>query len=189
MLSGWVLVAVVIGVPLLLFIILYNSLVAAKNQCSNGWAQIDVQLKRRADLIPNLVEAVKGAMSHERETLENVVKWRNQAAGLQNSPDLAARVQAESALSGALGRLLVVMENYPQLRATENIGRLQEELTSTENRIGFARQHYNDVSTKFNTKIEQIPTNFIAGIASMKPFPLFEVTEAADRAVPKVSLK
>ncbi len=185
---GWLLIVLIVGVPILLFIALYNSLISDQAQAKNGWAQIDVQLKRRADLIPNLVESVKGAMSHERETLENVVKWRNQAVALQGSGDLAARVKAEGQLSGGLGRLLAVMENYPQLRATENIARLQEELSSTENRISFARQHYNDVATNFNARVAQIPTNFIAGIASMKPFPLFEITDAAERAAPKVSL-
>lgn len=184
---GWLFVLLIVGVPILVFIVLYNSLVAGKNSAANAFAQIDVQLKRRADLIPNLVETVKGAMQHERETLENVVKWRNQAAALQDSPDLGKRLNAEAHLSGALGRLFAVMENYPEIKATGNVAQLQEELASTENRIGFARQHYNDVATRFNTKLEQIPTNIIAGIVSMKSFPLYEVEDADDRVAPKVS--
>lgn len=185
---GWALVLIVVGVPVLAFVLIYNGLVADRAQCRNGWAQIDVQLKRRADLIPNLVEAVKGAMSHERQTLESVIAARNQAVSLQGSADLSARVDAEAKLTGALGRLFAVMESYPDIKATQNVGRLQEELTSTENRIGFARQHYNDVVTKFNTRIHQIPTNLVAGIAAMKEFPLFEIQDEAERAVPKVSL-
>lgn len=185
---NWVILLIAIGVPVLLFILMYNGLVAARAQCRNGWAQIDVQLKRRSDLVPNLVETVKGAMQHERQTLEAVIQARNQAVSLQNSEDLAARVQAEGKLTGALGRLFAVMESYPDIKATKNVSQLQEELTSTENRIAFARQHYNDVVTKFNTSIHQIPSNIVAGIAGMKEFPLFEIENEAERAVPKVAL-
>ena len=184
---NWLILLIVIGVPILIFVSMYNALVAGKNLAKNGWAQIDVQLKRRADLIPNLVETVKGAMSHERETLEAVIAARNQAVKLQGSDDLAARVKAEGALTGLMTRFMALMEQYPDIKATQNVSQLQEELSSTENRIGFARQHYNDVATKFNTRTEQIPWNIIAGMGDFKPFPLFEVTETAEREAPKVS--
>ena len=186
---GLITTLLLLALPVVIAVLLYNSLVALRAQVKNGWAQIDVQLKRRADLVPNLVESVKGAMSHERETLENVVRLRNQAVSLQPGGSTAERVQAESQLSGALGRLFALMENYPQIKGTQNIQALQEELTSTENRIGFARQHYNDVATSFNAKIEQIPSNFIASFAGMTAFPLWVIENAAERTAPRVSLK
>ena len=167
----------------------YNGLISLKNQVVNGWKQIDVQLKRRHDLIPNLVDTVRGAMQFERETLEAVIEARNQAISIERGgAGVAATAQVESQLSAALGRLFAVVEAYPQLKATGNVSQLQEELTSTENRIAFARQHYNDVSTQYNTKQQQFPTNLVAGLARATPAELWEITDAAERAVPKVDL-
>ncbi len=171
----------------------YNGLISLKNQTLNAFKQIDVQLKRRHDLIPNLVNAVRGAMDFEKSTLEAVIQARNQAVKVSADgppgPVAIKRIsQAENALSSALQRLLVVVERYPQLRATGNIGQLQEELTSTENRIGFARQLYNDTATQFNTKQQQFPTNLVAGIARAQPADLWELEDQAERAVPQVDL-
>jgi LemA protein len=166
----------------------YNSLIALKNQVANAWKQIDVQLKRRHDLIPNLLAAVKGAMNFERETLEAVVSARNQAIKVSSGGQVPNIAAAESQLTGALHRLLAVVEAYPDLKATNNIAQLQEELTSTENKIAFSRQHYNDVVTQYNTKQRQVPTVFVAGIANATPAPLWEITDEAERAVPKVEL-
>jgi LemA protein len=167
----------------------YNGLIALKNQVVNAWKQIDVQLKRRHDLVPNLVNAVKGAMSFERETLEAVVQARNQAVKVSSTTSGVGDIAAvESQLTGALHRLLAVVESYPDLKATGNIGQLQEELTSTENKIAFARQLYNDVATQYNTKQKQIPTVFIAGFAGAAPVQLWEITDELERAVPKVEL-
>lgn len=167
----------------------YNGLIALKNQVANAWKQIDVQLKRRHDLIPNLINAVKGAMNFERQTLEAVVAARNQAVQVSSTNSGVAEIAAvESQLTGALHRLLAVVEAYPDLKATSNIGQLQEELTSTENKIAFARQLYNDVATQYNTKQKQIPTNLVAGFAQATPVQLWEITEEAERAVPKVEL-
>src|SRR5215469_2763667 len=137
----------------------YNGLVSLRNQVQNAWRQIDVQLKRRHDLIPNLVEAVKGYMQFERDTLTQIVEARGKAI---SAPDQASRIAAENQLTAGLGRLLAVMENYPQLKADQNVLKLQEELTTTENQIAFSRQAYNDVVLSFNTRIETFPTNFIA---------------------------
>ena len=167
----------------------YNGLIALKNQVANGWKQIDVQLKRRHDLIPNLINTVKGAMSFERETLEAVVSARNKAIQVESTgAGVAATAAAESQLTGALSRLLAVVEAYPDLKATGSISQLQEELTSTENKISFARQHYNDVATQYNTKQRQIPTVFIAGVAGASPVELWQIEDAVERAVPKVEL-
>jgi LemA protein len=166
----------------------YNSLIALKNQTANAWKQIDVQLKRRHDLIPNLVNAVKGATTFERETLEAVVAARNQAIAVGQGGDVAKIAAVEGQLTGALHRLLAVVEAYPDLKATSNIGQLQEELTSTENKIAFARQLYNDTATRYNTKQKQVPTVFVAGIAGATEAPLWEISDDAERAVPKVEL-
>ena len=181
-----IIVAIVVG---LWVITSYNGLIALKNHTANAWKQIDVQLKRRHDLIPNLVDTVKGAMQFERETLQAVIEARNQAISIERGgAGVAATAHAESQLSAALGRLFAVVEAYPQLKATGNVSQLQEELTSTENRIAFARQHYNDVSTQYNTKQQQFPTNLVAGLARATPAELWEITDAAERAVPKVDL-
>jgi LemA protein len=184
------LVLLALAAAVLLWIVgAYNGLISLKNQVANGWKQIDVQLKRRHDLIPNLVDTVKGAMQFERETLEAVIAARNQAISIERGGGgVAATAQAESQLSAALGRLFAVVEAYPQLKATGNVSQLQEELTSTENRIAFARQHYNDVTTQYNTKQQQFPTNMVAGLARATPAELWEITDATERAVPKIDL-
>lgn len=168
----------------------YNGLISLKNQTLNAFKQIDVQLKRRYDLIPNLVNAVKGAMDFERDTLESVIRARNQAVQINHTgPEAMKQIaQAENALSGALSRLMVVVEQYPQLKATGNIGQLQEELTSTENKVSFARQLYNDTATQYNTKQQQFPTSLVAGIAKAQTADLWEIEEQAERAVPQVDL-
>ena len=166
----------------------YNTLISLKNQVANAWKQIDVQLKRRHDLVPNLIAAVKGAMNFERGTLEAVVAARNQAIQVSGGGDVSKIAAVEGQLTGALHRLLAVVESYPDLKATANIGQLQEELTSTENKIAFARQLYNDVATQYNTKQRQVPTVFVAGMAAAAPAPLWEITDDAERTVPKVEL-
>lgn len=165
-------------------IVMYNGLVTLKNQVQNAWKQIDVQLKRRYDLIPNLVSTVKGAMEFERETLEKVMEARGKAMG---ATGIAEKAGAENMLTQALGRLFAVVENYPQLKANQNILQLQEELTSTENRIGFARQLYNDLVAQFNIKQEAFPSNIIAGMFNFQKSEYFQIEEAA-KEVPKVDL-
>ena len=166
----------------------YNKLVSLRNQVANAWKQIDVQLKRRHDLIPNLIETVKGAMNFERDTLEAVVSARNKAIAASTSGSVAATATAETHLTGALGRLLAVVEAYPDLKATGNVAQLQEELTATENKIGFSRQLYNDTATQYNTAQQTFPTMLFAGMAGASPASLWEITDEAERAVPKVDL-
>ncbi|MFN2315696.1 MAG: LemA family protein [Gemmatimonadales bacterium] len=163
----------------------YNKLIKLKNQVVNAWKQIDVQLKRRHDLIPNLVNTVKGAMEFEKTALEAVINARARAMGAQGVKDTA---QAEGMLTQALGKLFALAEAYPDLKATGNIAQLQEELTSTENKIAFARQLYNDTATHYNTVQHQVPTNLMAGIAGAAPADLWEIEDAAERAVPRVDL-
>lgn len=163
----------------------YNSLVTLKNQVTNGWKQIDVQLKRRHDLIPNLVNTVRGQMQFEQETLEKVIQARNAAASAKGVADSAAK---EDMLSGALSKLFALVENYPTLKSNENVLQLQEEITSTENKISFARQFYNDIATKFNIAQQVFPANIIASMFNFKPSELFEVTAAAELEAPKVDL-
>src|SRR5574337_181563 len=179
---GIFLVVVVLLVAGAVFI--YNSLVSLQNRVQNGWRQIDVQLKRRHDLIPNLVEAVKGAMQFERDTLERVMEARGRAVSAGTVRDAAA---AETALSQSLGRLFALMENYPALKANESVLRLQEELTTTENQLAFARQFYNDSVTAYNTRREVFPANLVAGFFAFKSAELFGAVET-DRAVPRVDL-
>ena len=176
--------AVVIFGLLILVAGVYNSLVRLRNQVRNAWSQIDVQLKRRHDLIPNLVETAKGYMTHERNTLENITKARNLASQASGVGDQA---KAEGQLNQALSNFFVVVENYPDLKANQNFLALQEELTSTENKIGFARQHYNDQAMHLNNKVEMFPTNIVAGMFNFGKEPFFEIEDAAERAVPKVS--
>jgi LemA protein len=167
----------------------YNKLVGLRNQVFNAWKQIDVQLKRRHDLIPNLVNTVKGAMQFERETLDAVIQARNQAIAVERGgASVGQTAAAEAALTGALGRLLAVVEAYPDLKATGNVAQLQEELTSTENKIGFARQLYNDTATQYNSMQQQFPANMVAGLAKATPAELWEITDVAERAVPTVDL-
>ena len=163
----------------------YNGLISLRNQKDNGWKQIDIQLKRRHDLIPNLVNTVKGAMEFERDTLTAVMEARNKAMTASSPADAS---QKEGMLTAALGRLFAVAENYPQLRANENVKMLQEELSGTENKIGFARQFYNDIATKYNIARETFPTNFIANSFNFQRAELFEITDAGERAVPNVDL-
>src|SRR5919108_449708 len=174
----------VVFIALALWIVgLYNRLVGLRNQVLNGWRQIDVQLKRRHDLIPNLVNTVRGAMEFERDTLEAVIAARTRAVSARGPADAA---QKEGELTQALGRLFALAENYPQLTANANVRALQEELSATENKIGFARQFYNDIATKYNTAIQVVPTNVIAGFGNFRPSELFEIKDEADRAVPTV---
>ena len=178
---------VVIGFGLIVvlwFFATYNVLVGMRNQVKNAWAQIDVQLKRRYDLIPNLVETVKGYAKHESETLEKVVQARNQA---MNASGVAAKAGAEGELSSALSRLMVVVEQYPDLKANQNFMQVQEELTSTENKISFARQAYNDQVMRYNTKCQMIPANIVAGIGGFQQSEMFELKDEAQREAPKVS--
>ena len=163
----------------------YNRLVGMRNQVLNGWRQIDVQLKRRHDLIPNLVNAVRGSMDFERDTLTAVMEARAKALTATGPADAA---QKEGQLTQALGRLFALAENYPTLKSNDNVKMLQEELSSTENKIGFARQFYNDIATKFNTAQQVFPTNIFAGMFGFKPAELFEITDQADRDVPTVDL-
>jgi LemA protein len=184
MIGALVLLAIV--VLLVLWVIgAYNGLIGLKNKVANGWKQIDVQLKRRHDLIPNLVNAVKGAMDFERNTLEAVISARNKAV---NATGVAATAKAEGELTQALGRLFALTEAYPDLKATGNVAQLQEELTSTENKIGFARQLYNDVATEYNTRQATFPTLLIAGMAKASPAELWQITDDTERAVPAVDL-
>ncbi len=165
------------------FIATYNALVQLKNQIKNAWAQIDVQLKRRHDLIPNLIETVKGYMVHERQTLENITLARSKAMSAESIPDKA---KAEGLLGQALGKFYAVAEGYPDLKANQNFLALQEELTSTENRIAYARQSYNDQVLFFNNKIQMFPSNMVAGWLNYTAEHFFEVEDKADREVPKV---
>jgi LemA protein len=181
--------AVVAGLIILFVIVKYNGLVVARNLYRNSFAQIDVQLKRRYDLIPNLVETAKAYMSHERETLEAVIAARNQAAGARaaaaaNPGDPAAMMalgQAEAGLGGVLGRLFALSEAYPDLKANQTMMQLTEELTSTENRVAFARQAYNDAVMQYNNRREVFPTNIVAGIFNFAAAQLFEITNPAER--------
>jgi LemA protein len=180
------LVVVVLLVLLALWMMgAYNGLISLKNQVANAWKQIDVQLKRRHDLIPNLVNTVKGAMDFERSTLEAVIAARNKAV---SATGVRQTAQAEGELTQALGRLFALTEAYPDLKATGNVAQLQEELTSTENKIGFARQLYNDVVTQYNTKQMTFPTMLMAGLAKASPAELWQITDDAERAVPAVDL-
>ena len=190
------LVVVVLVVVLIAWIVgLYNGLVVLKNRFKNAFAQIDVQLRRRYDLIPNLVETAKGYLKHERETLTAVIEARNQAAGAAKALAAApgdpsavkAFASAESGLAGLLSRLMVVVERYPDLKADAQMSRVMEELSSTENRIAFARQAYNDAVTEYNTKRELFPTSIIAGMFNFDPAALLESTDsAAQREAPQV---
>jgi len=183
-------VGIVIGVIVVLLILFlmvpYNGLVRLRNQTKNAWAQIDVQLKRRHDLIPNLMETVKGYMAHERQTLEAVTNARNLAQGAVGT-GVGAQSKAEAELSGALSKLLAVVENYPDLKANQNFLALQEELSSTENKIAFSRQYYNDSVLRYNNKTQMFPSNMIAGMFRFVAGEFFEVEVAAEREVPKVS--
>jgi LemA protein len=175
---------VILVAALLAGVITYNNLVSLRNRGQNAWKQIDVQLKRRHDLIPNLVETVKGAMEFERDTLARVIEARGRAVAASSVREKAA---AEDALSQSVGRLLAVMENYPALKANENVLQLQEELTTTENQLAFARQFYNDTVMQFNTRQQVFPANLIASAFAFTPLEYFAAAED-DRREPRVDL-
>lgn len=178
------LVILAIGVIAIFWIIgLYNGLVGLRNAVKNAWAQIDVQLKRRYDLIPNLVETAKGYMKHERETLDSITNARSRAMGADT---VGEKAKAESALSGAISRFMLVVENYPDLKANTNFLALQEELTATENRIAFSRQAYNDQVMLYNNKIQMFPSNIIANMFNFQPSEFFELENETERQAPKV---
>jgi len=185
--AGWIALGVVV-LLFLWFMGAYNGLVRLKNIGKEAWAQIDVQLKRRHDLIPNLIATAKGYMKHEKETLEAVIKARQTAVNVTVDPNAgpAAVAKAESALAGVMKQFMMLTENYPELKANENMLKIQEELTSTENRISFARQHYNDSVRQYNTKLEQIPTNIVKNFGDFAAMEFFEIEDEAERAAPKV---
>ncbi len=178
-----IVVGVIVLVVLFWFFGTYNTLVMLRNQAKNAWAQIDVQLKRRHDLIPNLVETVKGYAKHEKGTLEAVVEARSKAV---NASGVAQQAAAEGELSNALSRLMVVVEQYPDLKANQNFMQVQEELTSTENKISFARQAYNDQVMVYNTKTQMVPSNIVAGIGHFEQMELFELKDEEQREAPQV---
>jgi LemA protein len=180
----WVILALLFLVVLGL-IAAFNRLVSLKNQTQNAWKQIDVQLKRRHDLIPNLIETVKGAMNFEQKTLTQVIEARNKAISAQG---VAEKAVQENMLTGALRQLFALVENYPNLKSNENVSKLQEELVSTENRIGFARQFYNDIATQFNIAQQVFPSNMVAGMFGFKVAELFEITQDSEKEVPRVDL-
>jgi LemA protein len=177
-------IVVVLVVLALWAIATFNGLVSLRNQVQNAWKQIDVQLKRRHDLIPNLVDTVKGMMKFEQETLTKVMEARAKAVA---ATTVAQKGAAESELSGSLARLLAVFENYPDIKSNQNVLRLQEELTTTENQIGFSRQHYNDLVMRFNTRQQSFPANLFVSMFGFSPAEFLEIG-AADREVPKVDL-
>ncbi|MDA8633566.1 LemA family protein [Verrucomicrobiales bacterium] len=189
-----IIVVALLVIPIIFVIGLYNGLVKSRNRYRNAFAQIDVQLKRRHELIPNLVETAKRYMKHERETLEAVIQARNAAETARSAatadPGDDASIQnlaaAESGLGGVLGRLFALSENYPELRSNENMLQLQEELTSTESKVAFARQAYNDSVMNFNNKLETFPSNFVANMFSFVPATLFEVSDDSERDAVKV---
>ncbi len=178
-----ILVHVIIAVLIVWFIFIFNALVRHKIRVSDAWSQIDVQLKRRHDLIPNLVEAVKGYMAYEKDTLERVIKARTQAVDASGLKDKA---QAENFLTQTLRSLFAVAERYPELKANQNVLKLQEELISTENKIAFARQYYNDEVRLYNTKIQVVPSNIVAGVCGFQKRDFFEIENIAEKEAPKV---
>ncbi len=184
----WPVLWIVLGIIVLLAVVviaIYNSLVQKRIRCREAWSQIDVQLKRRYDLIPNLVETVKGYAAHERETLERVIQARNAAIAV-GGDDVKGQAQAENFLTGALRQIFALSESYPDLKANQNFMQLQEELTSTENRIAFARQHYNDTAAIYNTAREKFPNNVIAGTFQFQARDYFELEDPAERETPQV---
>ena len=187
-LAGSIIALIIIAAILVLLIIfvigIYNALIRLRNQVDNAWSQIDVQLKRRHDLIPNLVETAKGYMKHERGTFEAITKARSQAMGAKTVSEAS---KAEGALGEALSKFMLVVENYPELKANQNFLSVQEELTGTENKISFARQSYNDQVLFFNNKIQMFPSNIIANMFSFTKRDFFEIEVEAEREVPKVS--
>lgn len=184
MLTGFIVLLVIVAVLVLWVVSMYNGLVGARNEVKNAWSQIDVQLKRRHDLIPNLLETVKGYAAHERGTLDAVVKARQQAVNVTGG--IEDRAKAENLLTQSLRSLFAVAEAYPDLKANQNFLALQEEISSTENKIGFSRQYYNDSAMKYKNRIEMFPGNVIAGMFNFRPEAFFQVEDAAERAVPQI---
>jgi LemA protein len=183
MISTVVLVAILVG--LVLYVVsLYNGLVGARNEVKSAWSSIDVQLKRRHDLIPNLLETVKGYAAHERGTFDAVVKARQQAVSFSGSVEERARV--ENALTQSLRSLFALAEAYPDLKANQNFLALQEELAATENKIGFSRQYYNDAAMRYKNRVEMFPGNIVAGMTGFQAEPFFQLEEAGERVVPEV---
>jgi len=183
----FIIVAAVAAIVLFLLLRTYNSLVRMRNQVRNGWSDIDVQLTRRHDLVPNLVESVRGYMAHERETLEAVTRARTQAMTTSGAgAALATRAMAEMALTGAVGNLFAVAERYPTLKASQQFLMLQEQLTSTENRIAYARQHYNECVRRYNTAQAEFPRNLVAGMMGFSPAQLF-AAEAGETILPQIN--
>ena len=178
----WIVIGLLVLIALS-FVAVYNNLISKRIRCREAWSQIDVQLKRRHDLIPNLVETVKGYAAHEKETLESVIQARNQAVQAQG---VKQQEQAENMLTGALRQLFALSENYPNLKANENFAQLQEELTSTENRIAFARQHYNDSAAVYNTARQKFPNNIVANMFGFQRRDYFEIEEPSHREAPQV---
>jgi LemA protein len=176
---GWIIFIVAAVLLLLAFVVIYNGLVRDRNRVDTAWGQVEVQLKRRYDLIPNLVETVKGYASHEKETFEQVTLARSAASSAQGPADQA---QAENFLTQALRQLFAVAEDYPELRASENFAGLQDELSETENKIAVSRQIYNDTVLTYNNTVQQIPTNFVAAATGFKAREFFEAGEAAEEA-------
>ena len=174
----------IVGLIILSFISMYNGLVSKRVRCREAWSQIDVQLKRRYDLVPNLVETVKGYASHEKETLERVIQARNSAI---SAGSVKEQAEAENMLTGALRQIFALSESYPDLKANDNFARLQEELTTTENKIAFSRQHYNDSSAVYNTARQKFPSNIVANMFGFEAQDYFELEDAAAREAPKVS--
>jgi LemA protein len=179
--ASWIFAGIVV-LLVLYVVVIYNRLVRYRVQVDNSWSQIDVQLKRRHDLIPNLVETVKGYMEFEKETLQKVMEARSRAMG---SPTMETRMEAEGEISGLLGRLFAVWENYPDLKANQNAMQLQEQLTTTENRIAYTRGHYNDIVANFNTFTEQFPSNIIANTFRFVKKPFLDIPDL-EKEVPAV---
>ena len=178
---GWIILLIIVGVLVLFFVSVYNQLVQLRQRVKNAWSQIDVQLQRRFDLIPNLVETVKGYMNHENDVLTKVAELRTSWA---NAGTVKEKAELDNQLSGALKTIMAVSENYPELKANTNFAKLQEELKGTEDKISYSRQFYNDTVTKYNTKLEVIPSNIVASIGGFKPEELFKVdSEEARRNV------
>jgi LemA protein len=183
--TGFYILLGVIAIIIIWIIVVFNKLVMRRNQVNNGWAQIDVQLKRRHDLIPNLVETVKGYAKHERETLENVTRLRNQAMAAKGPND---QIPAEQMLTAAVGKLFALSEAYPDLKASQNFLALQEELSSTENKIGFARQYYNDEVMQYTNQIQVFPQSMVASMFGFTEFKYFELEGPEEAAVPELEL-
>ncbi|MFT4343969.1 MAG: LemA family protein [Candidatus Woesearchaeota archaeon] len=179
MATGWI-IGITIAVLVLFLIFIYNSLVRLRNQVKNSWAQIDVQLKRRNDLIPNLIKTVKGYMKHEKTVLENLTKARTE---FLSASSVAGKAKASNMMTDALKSIFAVAENYPDLKASQNFIQLQEELTGTENKIAYARQHYNDMVMYLNTKCESFPSNMVAGVFGFKQEEMFKVPESEKKNV------